>query len=100
MTEEERKNRNPAPEKMEMNRETLRELHISDLERYKVYILAGKRNAATMNYFGCLASVIYVFRGPRVHLSVFLRERANEPGALEDGEGNKVTIYAYEGPDA
>jgi hypothetical protein len=123
MTNEERENRNPAPENTAKTApETMafgpvkgRELTVSDLVRHRVYILA-QRNAATLNYMGTITDpgtgeVAFHFLGPRADINVYLRERpggcgcdaagGNEgAGTLEDGRGVKVAIYEYLGPDA
>jgi hypothetical protein len=121
VTEEERKNRNPAIERIELKREDLRELHICDLEQFKVYILSGRSQAATMNYMGTVPTMNYMgtvptmnymgsadgwvgtgyhFHGPRANVNAILRSRPDGSGTLEDGAGVKITIYEYTGPDA
>lgn len=101
MTDEERKNRNPAPEMGTFDVDECPEVFIKDLEVGRVYILQGKR-AVTLNYMGSfdVGVIAYVFAGMRAELVVSLCERPDKSGTLEDGRGVKVTIRKYTGPDA
>ncbi len=103
MTDEECANRNPRPERIELRLEDCPELFIKDLELRRVYILVGRTVGATLNFMGCVDTVVgmrYHFHGPRASVDVFLRERPDKSGTLEDGMGLKVTIRKYSGPDA
>jgi hypothetical protein len=104
VTEQERANRNPAPEICEFDLRTARELHVADLVLFKAYILRGQRNAASLNYMGPVDAGVFGkghhFHGPRADVHAFLAERPDGSGTLEDGRGVKVTIYEYAGPDA
>lgn len=105
MTDEERKNRNPAPEMYRTNFDEAPELLIKDLEPGRVYILLGEQRpvAVTFNYIGSFqvfGRTAYRFAAPRIRMMLVLFERPDDPGALEDGRGIKVTILKYTGPDA
>lgn len=106
MTDDERKNRNPAPEITTVELEDCPELHVADLELHRVYILQGERVVCTLNYMGKTLSLhpftldtimTHHFHGPRVNVNVFLQ--AQPDGTLKDAEGHKVTIRRYAGPD-
>lgn len=106
MTDDERKNRNPKPEAFKLNLADCPELHVPDLELHRVYILHGPRIACTLNYMGKGLSlnpitldtvVTHHFRGPRANVDVFLQ--AGPGGTLQDGEGHKITLRKYTGPD-
>jgi len=107
MTDEERKNRNPAPEVDTFRYEDCPELHIGDLELNHVYILQGSGFVASWNYIGKVritnpvtldVATIYRFHGPRVNLTVGLMGMPD--GTLQDGSGQKITLRRYSGPDA
>ncbi len=98
MTDEERTNRNPAPELHTLNLADAPELFIKDLEINRVYIL-HQTHAATLNYVG-RRGLAYHFYGPRAEVHALLIERPDNSGTLEDGRGVKVTIRKYTGPDA
>ena len=107
MTEDERKNRNPAPEVARYNPDDHPPVTASELELHRVYVLEGPRRVATMNYMGLGPSLdtrtwqpcmTHQFRAPRIGLDVFLME--NEDGSLRDGDGNRITLRRWTGPDA
>ncbi len=105
MTDEERKNRNPAVEYDTFREEDHPEVHADNLGSGHVYILQGPKHAASLNYMGLKVTRVgssnieaHVFYGPRVNVTITLRQRPD--GALEDGDGNKITIREYRGPDA
>ncbi len=99
MTDEERENRNPAPEFRKLNLADAPELFIKDLELLRVYLLMGQQIAATFNYAGAIevapGVTAYRFVAPRVGLGIVLRERPDKSGTLEDGRGVKVAIRKY-----
>lgn len=106
MTDDERRNRNPAPEACSLPIQDCPELRTADLELHKVYILQGPARAASLNYMGKRLSrdprtldtvMTYHFHGPRVGLHVFLK--AGPEGSLQDADGNKITLRKYTGPD-
>ena len=105
MTDDERKNRNPAPEVGTYDLAECPELLASDLELHRVYILQGQRYAASLNYMGKVHAldpvsldtiVCHHFHGPRVGINVYLR--ASPDGTLHAGT-EKITLRRYSGPD-
>ncbi len=107
MTDEERRNRNPAPEFLPYNPAEHPEMRVSDLEQYKVYILEGNSIVASMNYMGQVPAfnlvtlqpvVAYLFDAPRAGIEVTLL--ATPEGTLVDTEGHKITLRKFTGPDA
>lgn len=111
MTDDERRNRNPAPELHSMSAEDFEancpELHVADLKLTHVYILEGERLIASFNYLGkrpvldpaSLDTVVcHAFGGPRTGALVYLQARAD--GCLYAGDGKKIKLRKYSGPDA
>lgn len=109
MTEEERRNRNPA---VEIVRTPLAELEkhpivtAQELELHKVYVVQGARNIATLNYMGKRrllhpitfdVVVTYHFHGPRANLNVYLA--AVSDGSFTDAEGTRITVRRWTGAD-
>jgi hypothetical protein len=109
MTDEERRNRNPA---IEVVRTTFAEIEThpivtaADLEPHKVYVVQSARNIATLNYMGKGRSLHPVtfdliathhFHGPRAGLNVFLA--AQPDGSFTDAEGTRITIRRWTGED-
>jgi hypothetical protein len=109
MTKEERANRNPAPEILKMTAAELdacRELRVQELQLHRVYILESTRHVVTFNYMGQVKSldlrtmdalISQHFYAPRIKHNVYLA--AMPDGTLADGDGNKITIREYSGPD-
>jgi hypothetical protein len=111
VTDDERRNRNPAVEYFPTTRaeiEALPELHVADLELHRVYILQSARHIVTMNYMGKVQAlhaetgdvvVCHQFHGPRVGITVNLVARN---GCLYTGRmgDEKITLRKFTGPDA
>ncbi len=107
MTEEERRNRNPAVEALRFVAEEHPAVTGSELELHRVYVLQSARFAATLNYVGhdCAFNLgsrefvdLHHFHGPRVNIDVFLR--AMPDGSFQDAKGHRVTVRRWTGPDA
>lgn len=106
MTDEERKNRNPAPETLRVRLADCPEIPVGELEMNRVYILQTKSFAASLNFVGTQitqnpitldAERAYKFYGPRIDMRVALR--LHPDGCLQDLEGNRITLRKYNGPD-
>jgi len=110
MTEDERKNRNPA---VEVVRTTLAEIEAmpavtaAQLELNRVYVIQGARNIATLNYGGATLGIhpvtldamkLHHFFGPRMGLHVFLAAR--EDGSFTDVDGTRIVVRLWTGEDA
>jgi hypothetical protein len=110
MTEEERLNRNPAPEVVKMTwaeLEAMPEVLAPALELHRVYIMQGERTISTFNYMGKVMAMNpltfdvqpgYRFHGPRVNVDACLT--AWPDGTLHDMAGNKITVRLFTGADA
>lgn len=107
MTEDERRNRNPAPEWGRVNLTDHPEVRAHELELNRVYLLHRGDMGMTMNYAGkmqlmnkrTLETVMaHCFYGPRNLSSIALMAEAD--GTLHDDSGKKVTVRRYTGPDA
>jgi hypothetical protein len=105
MTEDERRDRNPAPEVGSLKLAECPELRVDDLVLHRVYILHGSRMAGTFNYMGVQPTLdpvsldtmmCHAFFGPRIGLKVALLAR---DGYLYAGDGQKITLRKYSGAD-
>jgi hypothetical protein len=106
MTEDERRNRNPAPETVATTLEAHLIVRASELELHRVYIVQSARHIVTLNYMGSQWSLHPVtldtvkthhFHGPRVGLDVYLL--ANPDGSFADAEGTRLTVRRWTGAD-
>ena len=110
MTEEERKNRNPAPERVRLTLAEIEAMPLvaaAQLERHRVYVVASARYVTTLNYMGVTHAIhpltldtvtVHHFHGPRVGLDVFLA--AVGDGQYTDAEGTRITVRRWTGEDA
>ena len=110
MTDEERKNRNPAVEAVRTTLEELEATHpvvtASELELHKVYIIQSIRHIVTLNYMGSGLAMhpitldtmkIHHFHGPRAGLDVFIA--ACPDGSFTDASGTRLTVRKWMGDD-
>jgi len=110
LTDDERRNRNPAVERMTITRaeiEAMPPVAAADLEEFRVYVLQSARNITTMNYKGRTAAIhpytfdtvlVHHFHGPRANVDVFLA--AVGGGQYTDAHGTKITVRLWTGADA
>ena len=109
MTDEERKNRNPA---VEVVRTTLAQIEAmpivtaAELEMHKVYVLQSARHIATLNYAGATLALnpvtldtvcVHHFHGPRIPIDVFIH--AQPDGSFADAVGTRITVRRWMGAD-
>ena len=108
MTDDERRNRNPA---IEVVRTTEIEKHpvvtAAELEKHRVYAIQSARYVTTMNYMGATLAMhpvtldtvkVHHFHGPRARLDVFLA--AQPDGSFTDATGTRLTVRRWTGEDA
>lgn len=111
MTEDERRNRNPAPEFAPTTLEAVEREHpqvtAAELELHRVYVVQSAKNIATLNYMGKKPALhpvtldtvlVHHFHGPRVHLDVYLA--AQPDGTFTDATGTRLIVRRWTGPDA
>jgi hypothetical protein len=110
MTEDERRNRNPAPEFTEIKTPADLEVHpivrASELELHRVYVVQSARHIVTLNYMGAAWTLHPVtldtvkthhFHGPPVGLDVYLVAKSD--GSFSDAEGTRLTVRRWMGKD-
>jgi hypothetical protein len=113
VTEDERRNRNPAVEKVRDLVENHPVVTAAELELHHVFlleskgwVLESKRWVVTLNYMGTRHLIHPVtfdtvaahhFHGPRANLDVFLTAKPN--GKFEDAVGTEITVRRWTGAD-
>ena len=110
MTDEERRNRNPA---VEIVRTTPAEFEkhpvvtAAGLELHRVYVVQSAKLVTTLNYMGKVplldpvsldVIVTHHFHGPRANLDVYLA--AMPDGSFTDAVGTRITVRRWMGEDA
>jgi hypothetical protein len=109
MTDEERRNRNPAVEVVPITLAEIEAMPIvraAELELRKVYVIQTARHVATLNYMGTTLKMnpvtldtvkVHHFHAPRIPLNVFIH--ATPDGSFADAVGTRITIRRWMGED-
>jgi hypothetical protein len=111
MTEDERRNRNPAVEIARATLEAIERDHpkvtAAELRLHRVYVIHSPKHICTLNYMGVRPVMHPVsldvveahhFHGPRANLDVYLV--AKPDGSFEDAAGTRLTVRLWTGEDA
>lgn len=106
MTEEERRNRNPAIESSPFDPEAHPVVKVTELRKYGVYILQSDRHVITVNYLGQRLAldpielnivIAHIFAAPRAGVEFAML--ANDDGSVRDLEGNRIVLRFFTGED-